>query len=176
MRLSGMTAKVQSFDAIKDEFDSYVGSIGYATMVTVDSRHRPRTRVLIPVWETVDGTPLGWLATYKTPVKAAHIAGNPYTNFSYWSPGNNSVAVDAAAEWVEDLEVKRHVWDLYRRTSPRGAGYDLGGFWRSPSDPQLHVLRLVPWRVQVIRGADLRSRIWQRALAAEFPTSGALVG
>jgi hypothetical protein len=69
------------------------------------------------------------------------------------------------AEWTDDLADKQHVWDLYRRTSPRGAGYDLGGFWRSPSDPQLHVLRLTPWRIQVIRGTDLRSRIWQPELS-----------
>lgn len=158
-----MTAKVESFEEIENEFDAYVGSIGYATMVTVDARNRPRTRVLIPVWEVVDGVPLGWLATYRTPVKAAHLARNPHTTFSYWKPGNDSVAVDAVAEWVDDLQTKQRVWDLYGRTSPPGAGYHLGGFWRSPADPTLHVLRLVPWRIQVIRGADLRSRIWEAA-------------
>jgi hypothetical protein len=70
------------------------------------------------------------------------------------------VAVDTVAEWVDDGDTRRRVWDLYRRTSPRGAGYDLGNFWRSPDDPELHVLRLDPWRIQVIRGGDLRSRIW----------------
>ncbi|MEU1386634.1 MULTISPECIES: hypothetical protein [unclassified Nonomuraea] len=85
---------------------------------------------------------------------------SPHTSFSYWKPGNSSVAIEATAAWDDDLATKRHVWDLYRATSPRGAGYDLGAFWRSPADPALHVLRLEPWRVQVIRGADLRSRIW----------------
>lgn len=156
-----MTVKVTSFAAIEDEFNAFVGRIVYATMVTVDSKGRPRTRVLIPVWEKVEGSPLGWLATYKTPVKAAHIAGNPHTNFSYWARGNNSVAVDTIAEWVDDQDSRRHVWDLYKKTSPRGAGYDLRAFWHSPADPRLQILRLTPWRVQVIRGMDLRSRIWQ---------------
>ncbi|GAA3803985.1 pyridoxamine 5'-phosphate oxidase family protein [Amycolatopsis tucumanensis] len=156
-----MSRVVASFAELEAEFNAYVGSIGYATMVTVDSRNRPRTRILIPVWENVDGQPRGWLATYRTPVKAAHLARNPHTSFSYWKPGNNSVAVEAVAEWVDDVDVKSHVWRLYRNTSPRGAGYDLGAFWRSPSDPKLHVLRLEPWRIQVIRGADLRSRIWR---------------
>ncbi|RJL30796.1 pyridoxamine 5'-phosphate oxidase family protein [Bailinhaonella thermotolerans] len=155
-----MSLAVRSFAEIESEFNAYVGAIVYATMVTIDSRNRPRTRVLIPIWENAGGRPRGWLATYKTPVKAAHLAGNPNTSFSYWRPGNNSVAIEAVASWVEDLEVKRRVWDLYRAGSPRGAGYDLGGFWRSPADPKLHVLRLEPWRVQVIRGMDLRSRIW----------------
>ncbi|GAA3425706.1 pyridoxamine 5'-phosphate oxidase family protein [Streptosporangium sandarakinum] len=153
------------FADIEQEFNAFVGSIVYSTMVTVDAANRPRTRVLIPVWENADGEPLGWLATYRTPVKAAHLAGNPNTSFSYWSPGNDSVAVDAVAGWVDDLEARRHVWDLYRRTSPRGAGYDLGNFWRSPSDPKLHVLRLEPYRIQVIRGMDLRSRIWRKSPA-----------
>ncbi|MGK8511085.1 pyridoxamine 5'-phosphate oxidase family protein [Nocardia asiatica] len=157
-----MTQKVRSFAEIEAEFDAYVGRIVYATMVTVDKRNRPRTRVLIPIWEDVDGRPLGWLATYRTPVKAAHIANNPHVNFSYWAQGtNNSVAVDATAEWVDTPEIRQRVWELYRETSPRGAGYDLGQFWRSPHDPQLQILRLEPWRVQVIRGMDLRSRIWQ---------------
>lgn len=158
-----MAVKVKSFAAIESEFNAFVGAIVYATMVTVDARNRPRTRVLIPIWENVDGTPLGWLATYRTPVKAAHIANNPHTNFSYWTQGNDSVAIDTVAAWVDDLPAKSHVWDLYKRTSPRGAGYDLGNFWRSPADPKLHVLRLTPWRIQVIRGMDLRSRIWQAA-------------
>jgi hypothetical protein len=81
-----MTTRVPDFAAIGEEFDAYVGAIGYATMVTVDARHRPRTRVLIPVWEVVDGAPLGWLATFPTPVKLAHLAGNPHANFSYSRP------------------------------------------------------------------------------------------
>ncbi|WP_119726630.1 pyridoxamine 5'-phosphate oxidase family protein [Thermomonospora amylolytica] len=157
-----MTVKVRSFDEIREQFETYIGDIVYATMTTVDGKGRPRARVLIPVWETVDGRPLGWLATYKTPVKAAHLAGNPHAAFSYWSPRQNAVSVDTVAEWVDDLETKRHVWNLYVRTSPPGAGYDPGRFWRGgPSDPELHVLRLEPWRVQVIRGADLQGRIWR---------------
>ncbi|MEU4323657.1 pyridoxamine 5'-phosphate oxidase family protein [Nonomuraea dietziae] len=150
------------FSEIQDAFEAYIGDIVYATMTTVDKKGRPRARVLIPVWEVVDGEPLGWLATYKTPVKASHLAGNPHTTFSYWTPRQNAVSVDTVAEWVEDIEVKRRVWHLYRRTSPRGAGYDLGNFWTSPGDPKLHVLRLEPWRVQVIRGTDLRSQIWKK--------------
>ncbi|NNH71588.1 pyridoxamine 5'-phosphate oxidase family protein [Nocardia uniformis] len=158
-----MSLKVTQFADLESEFNAYVGSINYATMVTVDARNRPRTRVLIPVWENVDGNPVGWLATYNTPVKAKHLANNPNVSFSYWKPSNNSVAVDAVAEWDNALPVKEHVWDLYRKGSPRGAGYPLRNFWTEPGDPKLHVLRLDPWRIQVIRGTDLRSRIWQPA-------------
>lgn len=157
-----MAIHVKSFTELQDQFNAYIGDIVYATMTTVDKKGRPRARVLIPVWEIVDGRPIGWLATYKTPVKAAHLAGNPHTTFSYWTPRQNAVNVDTVAEWVHDLTTKQYVWDLYRRTSPAGAGYDLGSFWREgPADPELHLLRLTPWRVQVIRGTDLHSRIWK---------------
>ncbi|WP_280468647.1 pyridoxamine 5'-phosphate oxidase family protein [Nocardia cyriacigeorgica] len=177
-----MSGKVRSFGEIESEFDAYVGRIVYATMVTVDSKNRPRTRVLIPVWENVDGTPIGWLATYRTPIKSAHIARNPHVNFSYWAQGsNNSVAVDATAEWIDDPangvhdpRTRQRIWQMYARTSPRGAGYQLGQFWSSPDDPSLHIMRLEPWRIQVIRGRDLRSRIWQAP--AEITAGPAPVG
>lgn len=160
-----MTTTTTSFDDIRREFDTYVGDINYATMVTVDAKGRPRTRILIPVWEVPDRNPLGWLATYRTPVKAAHLAANPNTSFSYWTQRQNSVHADAIAQWVplDDLATRQHVWDLYQRTSPAGAGYPLGQFWQGIHDPKLHILRLTPWRIQVIRGGDLRSRIWKAA-------------
>ncbi|MCO1660497.1 pyridoxamine 5'-phosphate oxidase family protein [Pseudonocardia humida] len=148
------------FDRIRAQFEAYVGDVVYATMTTVDRRGRPRARVLIPVWEEVEGSPVGWLATFPTPVKDAHLAANPHTTFSYWSPRQNQVAVDTVAHWVDDPATRRHVWDLYARTSPPGAGYDLGRFWSSPDDPRLRVLRMRPYRIQVIRGSDLRGTIW----------------
>lgn len=159
----GVTA---DFAEIEAEFDATVGDVVYATMTTVDLKGRPRARVLIPVWERPDGSPTGWLATYRTPVKEAHLANNPHTTFSYWSPRQNQVAIDAVGSWTEDADERRHVWDLYRAGSPPGAGYDLGRFWTGPSDPELRVLRLAPWRIQVIRGHDLRSRIWRPRASA----------
>jgi general stress protein 26 len=157
-----MTTFIDDFDEIRQEFDAFIGSIVYATMVTVDNENRPRTRILIPVWEVVDGVPVGWLATYPTPVKTAHLQRNPHTNFTYWTRGNSSVHIDAVAAWDDSSDTRRHVWDLYARTSPPGAGYPLGRFWTGIDDPSLRMLRLDPWRIQVIRGLDLRSRIWKR--------------
>ncbi|MDO3646997.1 pyridoxamine 5'-phosphate oxidase family protein [Nocardia mangyaensis] len=160
-------AQVHTFVDIKPDFDAIVGSINYATMTTVDAVGRPRSRVLIPVWETDIDEPVGWLGTYRTPVKEAHIAGNPHVTFSYWSPAQNTVAVDTVAAWTDDLDTRVHVWDLYRHGSPPGAGYDPGQFWRGPEDPEFQVLRLEPWRVQVLRRRDLVSgvpaRIWRAA-------------
>lgn len=147
------------FSDIRQQFESYVGDIVYATMTTVDAKGRPRARVLIPIWEIVDGAPLGWLVTYKTPVKAAHLAGNPHATFSYWDRRQNAVAVDTVTRWVDDPAEKARIWDLYRRDS-----YDPGRFWTGPDDPKYHLLRLEPWRIQVIRGTDLKSTIWRATL------------
>jgi hypothetical protein len=150
-----------TFSEIQDEFFRYTGDVVYATMTTVDAKGRPRARILIAVWEVVDGRPVGWLATFKTPVKTAHLAGNPHATFSYWDRRQNAAFADTVTEWVEDPEVKQRVWDLYRRGSPPRVGYDPGRYWKGPEDPRFAVLRLDPWRVQVVRGADLRSRIWR---------------
>ncbi|MFD0745835.1 pyridoxamine 5'-phosphate oxidase family protein [Phytohabitans flavus] len=118
-----MTIRVPTFSSVEGQFNDYLREIRYATMTTVDAKGRPRARVLIAVWEQIDGRPLGWLATYKTPVKAAHLAKNPHTTFSYWSHRQNAVAIDTIAEWVDDIETKQYVWQLYDRTSPTGVGY-----------------------------------------------------
>jgi hypothetical protein len=149
------------FDDVAEEFTNYVQEIVYATLVTVDKRNRPRARVLLPIWQVVDGRPVGWVAVYRTPVKTAHLARNPHVTVAYWKPSQNAAFVDAVAGWVTEPAVLAEVWDLYRKGSPAGVGYDPGRYWRGPADPEFAVLRLEPFRVQVVRGRDLRSRIWK---------------
>lgn len=156
-----MVLKVRSFAEIRPEFDRYVCQIRYATMTTVDALGRPRSRVLLPIWEVVDEQPVGWLAAYRTPIKVAHLKGNPHTTFSYWDPRQNAVFVDSVSVWEDDAEEKSRVWDLYRAGSPAGVGYDPITYWRGgPTDPEYGLLRIDPWRVQVLRGTDLRSVLW----------------
>jgi hypothetical protein len=59
-------------------------------------RHGPR--------QQVDGRPLGWPATCRTPVKAAHLANNPHATVSYWSHRQNPVAITAASP-VSDAQL-----------------------------------------------------------------------
>ncbi|MCC3776524.1 pyridoxamine 5'-phosphate oxidase family protein [Streptomyces sp. UNOB3_S3] len=156
-----MATKVATFSEIEDKFFEYIRDIVYCTMITVDRKGRPRARVLLPIWEVVDGRPVGWLAAYKTPVKAAHLANNPHTTYSYWNPRQNAVFIDSVSTWATDQETRAYAWDLYRKGSPAGVGYNPRNFWREgPTDPKYHVLRIDPWRVQVLRGTDLTSRIW----------------
>ena len=94
-------------------------------------------------------------------MKTAHLAGNPHTTFSYWDRRQNAAFADTVAGWGEGPEAKQRVWEPYRRGSPPRVGYDPGRYWREPDDPKFAVLRLHPWRVQVVRDADLRGRIWR---------------
>lgn len=153
---------VESFAEVQAGFFACVQDVVYATMTTVDKYNRPRGRVLLPIWEVRDGRPIGWIAANRTPVKVAHLANNPHTTLSYWNHRQNAVFADCTAGWVEDRDTLREVWDLYRTGSPPGVGYNPAGFWRGgPTDPAFNVIRLDPWRVQVVRGTDLSSRIWQ---------------
>ena len=113
---------IDSFSEIQDELFRYMGDIVYATMTTVDAKRRPRARILIAVWEVANGSPVGWLATFKIPVKTAHLAGNPHATFSYWDRRQNAAFADTVTTWVEDPEVKQRVLDLYRRGSPPRVG------------------------------------------------------
>lgn len=158
-----MTRVVSEFSEIEGTFLDYVREIKYATMVTVDRERRPRARVLMPVWEIVDGVPVGWLASYRTPVKSAHLANNPHTTYAYWSPRQNAVFVDGVSTWAEDEESRLHAWRLYQRGGPPGVGYDPVRYWRGgPGDPGYHVLRIAPWRIQLVRGTDLRGTLWRK--------------
>jgi general stress protein 26 len=147
--------RTESFAQIRDDVAEIIGTIVYATMTTVDRRGRPRSRVLIVVWELDGDRPVGWLATFKTPVKAAHLAHNPHVTTSYWSPRQNAVYLDSVAAWVDDADVKGRVWRMYQEGSPPGVGYQPAAYWRGPDDPAFHVLRLDPWRAQVLRARDL---------------------
>src|SRR5690606_41519947 len=97
--------------------------IGHATTTTVDRYGRPRSRVLIAVWELDGERPAGWLAASRTPVKVAHIAHNPRVGMSYRGPTRDTVTLDTVAAWVDDPAVKAGVGELHRRGSPAGVGY-----------------------------------------------------
>jgi hypothetical protein len=47
--------------------------IVWASAATVDARGRPRSRILHPFWEWNGQQLVGWIATSRSPVKAAHL-------------------------------------------------------------------------------------------------------
>jgi hypothetical protein len=121
--------------------------IVWCTLVTVDRRGRPRSRVVHPIWEhTPDGL-VGRLFTRPTPLKLAHLAASPYVSCSYWDPQHEVAVAECRAEFDDDEQTRKNLWDLFAST-PEPLGFDpkiLGG--EDHRDPKITVLRLTPWRV-----------------------------
>lgn len=156
----------ESFAAFEEEFRRYTSEIVLCTVTTVDGKGRPRSRMLHPIWQVIEGRPVGFVVTSKTPVKARHLAANPYVACSYWSPAQNVVYADCMASWVGDDAGKQHVWDLFM-TTPPPVGYDLSGFDPERTrNPLFTPLRLDPWRIQIMNGegfpfGDRELRMWR---------------
>ena len=158
------------FADIAAEVMAFVTEIVYCTVTTVDPHGRPRSRIMHPIFTVVDGAPQGWALTDRTPVKAHHLAENPYVCCSYWSPSQNTVSLECLAEWAEDEDTKHRVWALFRDTPPPLGWGDLSGY--EPGGihhPHFHPLRLTPWRVQLLTGeqfaaGDFTPRIWRTDL------------
>ena len=155
-----------SFANIQEDFLRFTADIVYCTVTTVDAQGRPRSRVMHPIFEVVDGQPIGWAVTDRSPVKTRHLAANPYVSCAYWSPAQNTVYVDCQASWVDDTAGKQHVWELFRGTPPPLGWGDMSAYEpEGIAHPLFEPLRLSPWRVQVLRAeqvasGDFHPRTW----------------
>jgi uncharacterized pyridoxamine 5'-phosphate oxidase family protein len=139
----------EMFADLEKDFLRIMSEVVLCTVTTVSESGKPRSRMLHPLWEVVDGKPIGWVFTMPSPVKAKHLAGNPNVAISCMSPTGQLVLAQAVANWVEDLPSKKHVYDLFNNTPPP-AGVDLSLFLiDGPEHPNFHVLRLDPTMVQV---------------------------
>ena len=140
-----------SFDEIAASFDERVRRIVWCTVTTVDTKGRPFSRILHPIWEG----PVGWIATGRHSLKAKHLARNPMVAVSYWDARQDTLIAQCRAEWCDDEPTRRRIWQLLRDTPPP-VGYDPGLFWRTgASDPGYGVLRLAPTRVELWTGQDM---------------------
>jgi len=121
--------------------------IVWCTLVTVDRRGHPRSRVVHPIWEHTTGGLVGRLFTRPTPLKLAHLAASPYVSCSYWDPQHEVAVAECRAEFEDDEQARKDLWEVFAST-PEPLGYDpkiLGG--EDHRDPKITVLRLTPWRI-----------------------------
>lgn len=133
------------FNDIAEEFAKRVARIVWCTMATVDTKGRPRTRIIHPIWEG----PNGYIGTGRTSLKEKHIAGNPNVSFTYWDQVHEQIYIEAKAEWLDTDADKQRVWDLYKNTPPP-LGYDPGMIWREgPLTGDFGVLKLTPRRIEL---------------------------
>jgi hypothetical protein len=133
--------------------------IVWCSVATVDTRGRPRSRILHPIWQWDGEKMLGWIGTSPTPIKRAHLAANPFMSINYWSPGHDTCTADCHAALMFDAETRTQVWDLFVH-GPAPVGYDpaIVPAWKSPTSDAFAVIRLEPWRLRVFPGSVLLGR------------------
>jgi general stress protein 26 len=148
--------KVSSFSDIEKEFIDRVHASVWCSVATLDTKNRPRSRILHPIWEGKTG----WVGTRRYSLKAKHIEHNPYVSLAYISDVARPVYVDCKAAWEESLTNKKRVWDLFKSASPP-LGFDFGTLFENAEAPGFGVLKLTPWRVELfdISIKDMR-RVW----------------
>jgi general stress protein 26 len=140
-----------SFQDIAKTFDERVRRIVWCTVSTVDSKGRPFSRILHPIWEGATG----WIATGRQTLKAKHLAKNPVVALCYWDPSQDTVIAQCRAEWCDDDATRRRIWELLKNT-PMPVGYDPALFFKNgPGDPGYGVLKLTPTRIELWAGQDM---------------------
>lgn len=142
---------------IADAFIDMAHRIVWATVATVDTRNRPRTRILHPLWHHDDGKLAGVVATGPTPVKVADLGHSPHVSIQYWDPTQDVCRADCRATWVTDPDELRTIWDDFVN-APAPVGYDpaiIPQWADGPSSPAFGALRLEPYRVRVFPGSLL---------------------
>ena len=132
--------------------------IVWASAATVDSKGRPWSRVLHPIWQWDGERLVGWIATGPTPLKRAHLEGSPYISLNYWEASQDTCVAECRATWAFDDETRTMVWDLFKN-GPEPVGYDpsIIPAWDSPTSETFAALRLDPWRLRVFPGTALLS-------------------
>src|SRR5712691_3950746 len=89
--------EIAEFADIAAEFRCRIEQIQWASMTTVDSRNRPRGRLVHPVWEE----PVGWLATGRHSFKAQHLERNRFVSLAYCDQSHEQVYIECRATWVD---------------------------------------------------------------------------
>jgi uncharacterized pyridoxamine 5'-phosphate oxidase family protein len=153
--------EVHDFAEIEEEFIQRVHSMVLCNVATVDGRNRPRSRILHPIWEGATG----WIGTHRNSHKSGHLARNPYVSLAYIQEAMKPVFVDCSAAWVEDLEQKCRIWDLFKN-SPPPLGYDPAVDFIRPDHENFGLLKLTPWRIALVTFPASShaegQRIWRR--------------
>lgn len=148
-------ATITNFSELEQEFISRVHKMVWCNVCTIDTKNRPRSRVLHPIWEGSTG----WIATGRHTLKTKHLDNNPNVSLAYIENPLKPVYAECTAEWVDDMTEKQRLWDLFGNTPPP-IGYNLAQFFQNVDNPGYGLLKLTPWRIEV---ADLmgEAKIWQ---------------
>jgi hypothetical protein len=130
--------------------------IVWATVATVDTKDRPRSRILHPIWEWDGDSLVGWIATGPTPTKRAHLERTPFVSVNYWTTNHDTCTAECRATLLLDDETRVAVWERFA-TGPEPVGYDpaIVPVWDTPTSETFAAIRLDPWRLRVFPGTAL---------------------
>ncbi len=150
---------IDDFAEIELEFRKRVDRMVWCNVATIDTRNRPSSRIIHPIWEGR----LGWIGTHRDSGKGRHLARNPYVSLAYISDWQRPVYVDAIASWDDSPSTRQHVWDLFLKAPPP-LGYDPAISFIAPDHPNFGVLQIVPTKITLATiGGDPWQRIWRRS-------------
>jgi general stress protein 26 len=135
---------IASFSEIEEEFVRLAHAAVLCNGATVDSRNRPRSRVLHPWWEGATG----WVTTRHSSPKVKHIAANPHVSLAYIVDPFRPIYVECTAEWIGHLDERQRIWEALRNM-PAPFGFDPAETWGDIADPENGLLKLTPWRIEL---------------------------
>jgi hypothetical protein len=142
--------QIANFSDIESEFIERVHTMVWCSVATIDSQQRPRSRVLHPLWEGATG----WINTHRSSHKARHLAQTNYVSLAYIADVMKPVYADCTTTWVDDLEEKRRVWELFK-------AYGL--------------LKLTPWRIDLVSfpapSFDEGTKVWRSPASPANPNT-----
>ena len=150
--------RYDSFAEIEADFIDRVHSLVLCNCATVDTRGRPRSRILHPIWEGATG----WVTTQKNTLKLKHLAQNPFVSLAYLGEPFKPVYVECQAAWVDDLATRQRIWQWLRNT-PEPLGFDPALTWGDVEGPNNGLLRLSPWRIELndYAAEPAQTQIWR---------------
>ncbi len=153
--------EVERFEDIEEEFTDRVRSMIWCNAATIDRQGRPYSRILHPLWERNTG----WILTHRNSHKAKHLARNPFVSLSYIRGDvQRPLYIDCTTKWVEDTDERERIWNL-ALAEPPPLGFDPAPDFVSPTNANLGVLELQPWRIVVVTfpaaSYDEGHRVWR---------------
>ncbi|MBI1878229.1 MAG: pyridoxamine 5'-phosphate oxidase family protein [Chloroflexi bacterium] len=148
--------EVSSSAEIEAEFIKRVHTAVWCNVATLDTQNRPRSRILHPIW--VDAT--GWIITRRHSFKTKHLAHSPYVSLAYIADIAKPVYVDCMAEWDDDLTDKQRIWDMFL-AAPPPLGYDPAQIFQNVDNPDNGLLKLTPWRIEVV-DFPVQAQVWRQ--------------